>query len=571
MDVTYSTLAFADAIHDFKNTAVSQLRNIQIGLPGLVLAVDRLISIFDIENTILDIFAARSNDIELLEFSTPARLHKLLSDGNAGFGLIGDANGANKIIELLEKGLKLYYIIRNRENLCDSANTPTHSHVTRGIILNDINEPEISYPAWSSELCMSSKFCSKYNFKLDYASSTTLVYKTSSSIFTIDMRFPTSNPNNRTNILRFITSATPENISIAFQRKRSGDWFQALSSLDVKRKYVVGDGTPAKLNGPIYFCTEDRVAAAYSIALGANTIFVKKNTGQYFLYKNHISIHTDTMCRNTFNAEHIEEYKRGLNSTISVFEIQSSMLLDELNLRTPETDVDILKYIGYIYNYVRLMHTIGNKILSNKSTLDRFILGEIETLSNDDRNNIYAMYSDGMFEIPKLLSQNIHAVAAFPSLPSLTPISTDGIVDASHIYIAGLLSAFKNVSSAVPYIKKCIDQILALSRPSEELRFHYEGVISEVDTHSGGFVKPKQIVVHNWQNVCNVYIAYLKTASEFGERYNVIEQNGNSFHACEDFVLCYDNIRRIVVNTGTMKEELNKLDILIKTLEKDLD
>jgi hypothetical protein len=176
MDATYSTLAFADAIHDFKGFAIRHKDAIRHGLPGHVLNIDMLVRTSEIEDTILDIFAARSNDIDLLSVSTPEKLHKQLRDVHATFGLVSDANGSSHLIKLLEKGKKAYYIVQNRENMSDSAFTPLHSDVTKGIIVNDMNGAVVKYGKWSNDHCLSSKFCSVYEYSIEYINSERIAY-----------------------------------------------------------------------------------------------------------------------------------------------------------------------------------------------------------------------------------------------------------------------------------------------------------------------------------------------------------------------------------------------------------
>ena len=55
-------------------------------------------------------------------------------------------------------------------------------------------------------------------------------------------------------------------------QKRSGDWLQVLACLDVhNRKF----NPPLPSGTPIFFVTHDRVALAYALLMGVNTIFIK--------------------------------------------------------------------------------------------------------------------------------------------------------------------------------------------------------------------------------------------------------------------------------------------------------
>ena len=101
MELTYSTLAYADAIHDFGNHAIANKEIILSGLPSTPLDVKPFVS--DLETTIRDIFEGRMKQIYTLSVSDPSGVFHFLCKDSTTFGLIGDANGSLPLISILER------------------------------------------------------------------------------------------------------------------------------------------------------------------------------------------------------------------------------------------------------------------------------------------------------------------------------------------------------------------------------------------------------------------------------------------------------------------------------------
>ena len=92
---------------------------------------------------------------------------------------------------------------------------------------------------------------------------------------------------------------TPNNSEALFefnsklQQKRSGDWFQGLCCLDVNQKkfsrVLPNPERDVKLifNGPIYLLTHDRIALAYALCNGVNTIYLANDKTTY-VFKNSV-------------------------------------------------------------------------------------------------------------------------------------------------------------------------------------------------------------------------------------------------------------------------------------------
>jgi len=70
---------------------------------------------------------------------------------------------------------------------------------------------------------------------------------------------------------RLDTPETRFGANVSWTQKRSGDWLQVLSCLDAHNRQY----TSALPQVPVFFVTHDRVAMAYSLLMGVNTIFIK--------------------------------------------------------------------------------------------------------------------------------------------------------------------------------------------------------------------------------------------------------------------------------------------------------
>lgn len=313
---------------------------------------------------------------------------------------------------------------------------------------------------------------------------------------------------------------------------------------------------------PIYFCTEDRVAAAYAIAIGANTIFFQKGTKGHFVYRNHISPQMDAFCRNSFDTDKVPEYREVIANAVSVYDIRHTMLVEELTSRTPNTSAEVVQYIGYMYSYVLLEDRLGTILNLHKELVERFMS---TFLIPSEQHTVYKIYQTSLTQVPILLSHNIHSTTAFPSLPTVSPISYSE-VQPSDVYIAGLLHDFKRVPSVSPYVTKCVRKILELS-PSNALRLHYSILEAE---HSGGFVTREQPRMQ-LKDMCRFYIAYLKNAITTFKRLNEIRQGLAGSHGTGDVDVCYSNLVYIVQKTGIMRKEFQEYERFVQLKEESVE
>ena len=107
-----------------------------------------------------------------------------------------------------------------------------------------------------------------------------------------DSKYGNSNEEVSTEIIKICNELNPANrdfkkkifeFNVNVQRKRAGDWWQALCCLMIYQRTfydVFGNTSRPNLNldskTPCYFVTHDKIAAAYALAMGCNVIFIDK-------------------------------------------------------------------------------------------------------------------------------------------------------------------------------------------------------------------------------------------------------------------------------------------------------
>ncbi len=521
----------------------------------------RKLIVGDIESFIMNIFIARQANIHFLKVDSPEHVHSFLKLDYSTFGLLSGANGSLNLIRCLEEQSNAYYIVKNRENVCDSANNPVYNGLSNGIVITDSIDSEVVYAPWRTDASLSSMFCSNYEYKLKYIGANLINYSVNENDTTIDL-MENDNPHNRTNIMNEIRGTDDiNNISIAFQKKRSGDWFQALSTMDTDRLYVTPSGIQ-KLNGPVYFCTEDRVAAVYAFALGINTIYVQRGTNIHLVYNQSSHLHINPFKMTSFNSAETITYRAILDDAIRTYNAMIGDLRHALST-APESDDDILQYIAYIYDVVLLTNRFGGTLEEHRDLLERFIMNPLASFNEQELNTIYKCYYSASIDLEKIKSHNIHSFPRFPCFRTITPISISGIVGPSELYINGLLSDFIRTRQLPAFVKTaihtCVASILSKSQPSAELEDHYGHLMAVPTMHMGGFIKTKPHYTGPYTlRLGKTYLDYLYSHTDGTRQYNILEVGKFTIRCASSYSSVYNKLKCIVENTGFLKSEFHE-------------
>jgi len=197
-------------------------------------------------------------------------------------------------------------------------NTIFTNGIGKGVNMFSYVQTDISLTPYTSfnkdDPITSNNFFSKYNFNLSpikqiYTKQIAEKFITTLDIsYTLDNGKPLTNTiedskgeNNISNLLGYITklllnitSNTDNSIIFNFnskcQQKRGGDWFQALSCLDIENReftqILPERGTSKKLpEMPVYFVSHDKIAVSYALLNGVNVIYLDYY-GNVFVFKN---------------------------------------------------------------------------------------------------------------------------------------------------------------------------------------------------------------------------------------------------------------------------------------------
>jgi hypothetical protein len=365
---------------------------------------------------------------------------------------------------------------------------------------------------------------------------------------------------------------------MAFQRKRSGDWLQALSSADSNRLYTLPSGERKRLTCPLYFCTEDRVAVAYSIALGLNTIYYNSNTQILILYTNSLYKHTKgdffTCKPMAFLEEKIPKYKALLQKAFDVYNTQTTFLREQLQTRELNTNDNILSYITLLYEY-SLLEDMMFPFPICQASIDKFQSNPFD-LSELEKYDITSLYYRAKSRIPQIESFDLKDQFRFPYMKKVLPISTSLALEPSDIYISTLLKGImRDNVHMINGMEKCIRRIIELSIPSEHRSFHYATILRDLDSYrvSGGRqLELLDPILHtpnrSIRSLGVFYLAYLSLHTStplpksdiFPCILNYFQLGGKSITMVNSGLnLVYNCMKRIVQEYGILEKEFETM------------
>ena len=135
-------------------------------------------------------------------------------------------------------------------------------------------------------------------------------------------------------ILRSRDLKNPENkfgANVSWTQKRSGDWLQVLSCLDAHNRKYNNSNLPEV---PVFFVTHDRVAMAYSLLMGVNTIFIKGAEKEIIVFTRPGDSNVDL-------AKLADEQVKGLTDRENVIEFLKKF--SEMREKQIETNLENLK------------------------------------------------------------------------------------------------------------------------------------------------------------------------------------------------------------------------------------
>ncbi len=396
MDSFLGSLAVADAYHDFDKHLVDS--NLDILLEGLP-SNNYLHITDDISKRIILLREKELKHFTLNTFSSE-QLFSLLKDDKETFSIVNDALFGNKLIKYLgltndEEGV--FYLLENIEFKCDSGNKQKEITASPGstIILEDSFDSIIYYKRWDSNMRdINSCFYSNFNITLYFENSNPVMVFSNESI-TFKFTDP-SIQNNKPSVSNVLKSTTTSKIEkqIAFQRKRSGDWLQVLSCVDIKR-----------FEGLVYFCSNDRIPILYAITLGISTIYT--NSGDYLAYKSPFQ-YKEIESNMSAEFERNVSVKHKVIQSINLFTYLSDRLLKKIIV------IDEMS-LSSAFRYLNLLNDFRH-LINHREIFDKFRSEYNHEYTNNEKQiiNNYVHWLD--HNLHKYNSLDINSIIHFPYL-----------------------------------------------------------------------------------------------------------------------------------------------------------
>lgn len=347
-----STLAVADAIHDFDRAAKSLLWLIQENLPGFV---HKLLAEEESIQYVEEITGRQFENIHAI--SADAIFRKLGGTATTPIGIVCDASFCSDFVKhLITNKIGKVYIIKNREGSNDQGTNPLFKgHPI--MYATDIYNREIIYPAFGNDNSIENKFGSHFELRLsntklliyidgieydsfDFSENTKKGVLEDMNTFHIMLNDIIANQD-----VKFVWDA-----QIRFIQKRSGDFLQILSCADKKRLYKIEGSDTTLENCIIYFCSGDRIPCAYSLAVGINTLYISGKGNK--IYRNMDD--RDSKIEKDFQKliDNKDNTIHNLEWCITSYKDMVSKLMEKLKEIDTITSLnDIKKYISYAFHY----------------------------------------------------------------------------------------------------------------------------------------------------------------------------------------------------------------------------
>jgi hypothetical protein len=275
-----SSLAMADARHDFKHLATQFHSLLQESLPGTAEYIPdedaTLQYIINIRNPTLTIKPYDNNNTEYNDYN---EIYKILTNSiSKSLAILCDASMCADFVRQLSKNtIGNVYYINNREQENDGGpNISDPDKIKEFNIITDATKGNIYYYSYKNTNNYFHKFGSIYDLSLSLTQLSVSDKRLTSNYNFKDNKTPALSPK-LDDLLTMhyedmLEEDTLRSIHDIFIQKRSGDFLQVLSCFQKERLYKIDSVVKNLKDCEVYFCSTDRIAIAYAIYLGINCI-----------------------------------------------------------------------------------------------------------------------------------------------------------------------------------------------------------------------------------------------------------------------------------------------------------
>lgn len=253
-------------------------------------------------------------------------------------------------------------------------------------------------------------------------------------------------------------------VNSKFQHKRSGDWLQVLSCVNLKerayKEFVVDKNTPPIAFDPsiitdVYFVTHDRIALGFALYLGLNAIYTHAATSTYYVFQNTKNLGTpeERSERERANNEKIQAN----NAKIEAEGIEIYNKAEELNSVTVPSINEIID--AYNAQVNRIAEDIKQNIMGQIQTINA--IPDPQEGEENFKNlfislNRYVFFLNNYQNIDKVNFNSI--VETYNS--KVTQLSTQPTVDQLLSSYKELINIYKQLVNEINKIEKTTQPIV---------------------------------------------------------------------------------------------------------------
>jgi hypothetical protein len=344
------------------------------------------------------------------------------------------------------------------------------------------------------------------------------------------------------------------------QQKRAGDWLQVLSCLDTTRFKEIPVGSM------VFFCTEDIIAAAYGIAVGANVMYTYVKDKKYCI----------TVFRRNLTPpsaeERLESFKRMVQPAIHT--------LDRKKMKAMAEAHEIVRRAANAMN----AEDIKAKIEEFKAFVDGYVVSSDRKWQQGVNDAIGPRIQNVLVS----LTDTIRLDEVLPAIPSILETSAilhnfmiqrDPIILQDSDRMLQIQQALLNSKCIADTIEYILSVGIAQANPKEYVEAYVTKAVSEQNLYelrtklyklfSAGDESYMMILLPIFQRLALTHKAYLtKFLEHLSTFYTKLSAHHRESHDVKRFRACIDSMHVIL---GDNQDRPVDLEFLMEGIEEEED